>query len=134
MFEINLNFANIFNGCFGRSQKEEPPSDYTQLKQALKTHIDRETKLQLILAKISNGRYHSSLLYHMTSENTMKITSIYGNLDVKKDNTLATRNIPILNDTNIVSVLCIRSEKLKPIEVNQELFELLSETVLNEKD
>jgi hypothetical protein len=134
MFDVNLSFSGLFAGCFGRSQKEEQViDDYHLLKQALKK-ANYDTKIQLLLAKITNGKYHSSLLYKFIDENTMRITHLYGQIDNQLTNTFTTRNQPIMDGNGIVQILCVRSERMEAIEIPCELLDLLSDVVLNEKD
>ncbi len=128
MFDVVLNFAGIFSGCFGRTN--DSSSDFHQLKMAL-NKADTKTKIQLLLARITNGKYHSSFLFNFTSENSFIITDYYGEEQHQVDSQLLCRNIPIMDRNKVISVLCIRSEKLKKIKIQQELIDLLIEVVIN---
>ncbi len=128
MFDVVINLTGIFSGCFGGTNSN---SDLRQLKQALHKS-DKKTQIQLLLARITNGKYHSSFLFNFTSENSFIITDFYGEEQHQVDSQLLCRNVPIMEHNKVVSVLCIRSEKLKKIIIQQELIDLLTQVVISD--
>ena len=132
MINININFANIFRGCFNFHNNKKI-NDLHQLKLAMR-RVDNKTKIQMILAKITNGKHHSSFLFHFINDNTFEITDFFGEELHQIDSQLLCRNIPLMNHNSVVSVLCVRSENLKKsIQVSEELIQLLTDIVVKEK-
>lgn len=133
MFDINISLGGLFSGCFPCNKEQEIIDDYAQLKLSLK-RVDEKTKIQMILAKITNGKHHSSFLFHFTSERTFEITDFYGQEQHQVDSELLCRNIPLMDRNQVVSVLCVRSEKLGDnIKVPEELIQLLTDIVVKQK-
>ncbi len=129
MFDIVLNFAGIFGNCFGSNRNYN--DNLSQLKKAL-FRADKKTKIQLLLAKITDHKFHSCFLFQFTSETTFNITDFYGEEQHQVDSQLLCRNVPIMFHNKIVSVLCVRSKKLKKITVRQELIDLLTQVVISD--
>ena len=129
MMDINISFADIFRGCFARSRNNEPKDRLHSFKMALKKSDKPQTQIKMLLGKITNGKYHSSFLFKFTSENTFEITDFYGDADFQTDTELLCKNIPIMDMNQVVWVLCVRSEKMKPIAIQEELVDLLTDII-----
>lgn len=130
MFDFTFNLGEIFTGCFRPKIEEDDnqEDEFHGLRIALKK-ADRETALSLILAKITNGKNHSSYIYKFITETTVEILSSYGNEQCSANSFFSCRYYQLLDNNEILGILCVRSEKMEKIIVPEILIEMLTEAI-----
>ena len=129
MLDINISLSNLFSGCFGKRRKSNVIRDGNQaLRKALNDTTNPKQKIQIILQKITNGKYDSSFVFQIKSTNEFTIICSYGKRNNEFITTHLCLNTPIFIDGTLKFILCIRSDLNcgGEIEIQDEHLDLLA--------
>jgi hypothetical protein len=125
MFVPTFNFNFNFPNCFCCFKKEK--YDLNNFIQSLKGH-STETKMIMLLEKITNGINDISILYTI-NENNLNFMTFYGYYNINKINKLNVCTIPIFVNSICKYLLIVGSYK-KKVKINNCLIDILKDNLI----
>ena len=116
MFDLNINFHNIFNCC--KRQKEDNDLNVEDL-----LTDDRLHNIYTILQKIINGKYNYAIFKEYLDNDTFKIIFKYN--FTNENHFYKCQNIRFIKHNKILSLMIGYRDNDKQFKLNDKLLQLL---------
>lgn len=121
---FNLNFNFNFKNCF-KSNNNKQDNNLSNFMKTLNTIQNKEIKIEMLLQKITNGKFDLSILYKTDENNLFNLRYFYGNLNIEKTTYYNLLSTPIFINGKLEWFLMVMNIKKSKIVVNEELIEIL---------
>lgn len=126
--DLNLNFADIFRGCFGTKSNQDNSLD--MLKSSIENETNSTTIISEILLKLVNGTFDCGMIYKINSVNQSVLVKKIGNYQHNVLSSFYTINVPINKNNNMTHTLLLISKKaVKLNATKKKLIEMLEQNL-----
>lgn len=127
---FNFSFASLFAGCGGERKDKDPPAkdqcpDDLNFLKTLNSIDNVETKIEMLLQKITNGKHTLSILWKAAADNNHTLYKFFGNLELTETRHYRLCSIPLYFGNQAQYHLTIMDETDQQVEYGKQYIEML---------
>ena len=129
MFDIVLNFSELFSNCFSSNNIHSKDHQLELLKGTIALETDNDIIISIILMKLCNGTFLAGLLYKYSP--SIELVRSVGHFDHTVITNFNTISIPLFKDQKLRYTLnLVSTKKVKFNNERREIIDLLNKYLL----